>query len=247
MSQYYKPDRNPGWNYGGPKWRLSRSKIGLFTECPRCFYIDRRLGVGQPPGFPFALNSAVDTLLKKEFDVHRDGQTAHPLMKAYGLDMVPFAHEKMNEWRENFKGVQYHHEPTNFIMTGAVDDLWVNKEGEIVVVDYKSTSKPAKVTLDAEWQTSYKRQMEMYQWLLRKLGFKVSNTGYFVYANGKTDRQAFDGKLDFDIDLLPYTGDDSWVGGTLLEIKQCLDSDDMPDSKVGCDYCAYYEARKMLN
>jgi hypothetical protein len=82
---------------------------------------------------------------------------------------------------------------------------------EIVVVDYKSTSKPAKVSLDADWQIGYKRQMEMYQWLLRQLGFRVSNTGYFVYANGKTDREAFDGKLDFDIDILPYTGNGSWV------------------------------------
>ena len=64
MSVYYKPDRSPDWNYGGNKWRLSRSKIGLFLECPRCFYIDNKLGTGRPPGFPFNLNSAVDALLK---------------------------------------------------------------------------------------------------------------------------------------------------------------------------------------
>jgi CRISPR/Cas system-associated exonuclease Cas4 (RecB family) len=162
-------------------------------------------------------------------------------MKAYGLDMVPFDHEKMDEWRENFKGVQYHHEPTNFIMTGAVDDIWVNREGEIVVVDYKSTSKPSKVSLDAEWQDGYKRQMEMYQWLLRKLGHKVSSTGYFVYCNGKTDREAFDGKLDFDIDLIPYTGDDSWVEGTLFDIKKCLDGK-IPQSDPECDFCNYRKA-----
>jgi len=147
----------------------------------------------------------------------------------------------MDEWRENFKGVQYHHEPTNFIMTGAVDDIWVNREGEIVVVDYKSTSKPSKVSLDAEWQDGYKRQMEMYQWLLRRLGHKVSSTGYFVYCNGKTDREAFDGKLDFDIDLIPYTGDDSWVEGTLYKIKECLDGK-IPQSDPECDFCNYRKA-----
>ena len=243
MSEYYNPNRTR--NLYDPNssesFKLSRSKIELFTKCPKCFYMDRRLGVGQPPGFPFALNSAVDTLLKKEFDIHRAKQTAHPLMKAYGLDMVPFDHEKMDEWRENFKGVQYHHEPTNFIMTGAVDDIWVNREGEIVVVDYKSTSKPSKVSLDAEWQDGYKRQMEMYQWLLRKLGHKVSSTGYFVYCNGKTDREAFDGKLDFDIDLIPYTGDDSWVEKTLFDIKKCLDGK-IPQSDPECDFCNYRKA-----
>ncbi|HCY18027.1 TPA: hypothetical protein DHT42_02405, partial [Candidatus Nomurabacteria bacterium] len=129
----------------------------------------------------------------------------------------------------------------NFIMTGAVDDLWINPRGELIVVDYKSTSKQEKVTLDAEWQMGYKRQMEMYQWLLRQLGFKVSDTGYFVYCNGKTDRKAFDGKLEFDIDLIPYTGDDSWVEGALLKVKKCLNGK-IPKASPGCDYCNYREA-----
>jgi RecB family exonuclease len=248
MSEYYKANRIR--NLYDPAsmepFKLSRSKIELYTKCPKCFYIDRRLGVGQIPPFPFALNSAVDTLLKKEFDVHRANGTPHPLMKAYGLDMVPFQHEKMNEWRENFKGVQYHHKPTNFIMTGAVDDLWVDKEGEIVVVDYKATSKPAKVTLDAEWQMSYKRQMEMYQWLLRQAGFKVSNTGYFVYCNGRTDREAFDAKIEFDVDILPYTGDSSWVEKSLFDIKACLDGK-MPVASESCDHCNYRKAANTVD
>jgi CRISPR/Cas system-associated exonuclease Cas4 (RecB family) len=243
MSEYYKSNRTK--NIYDPKsvepFKLSRSKIENFMYCPKCFYLDRRLGIGEPPGFPFNLNTAVDTLLKKEFDLHRAKQKAHPLMKAYGLDAVPFAHEMINEWRENFKGVQYLHEPTNFIVTGAVDDLWQDKNGEIIVVDYKSTSKTSKVTLDADWQDGYKRQMEIYQWLLRKNGLKVSNTGYFVYCNGKTDREAFDGKLEFDIDLLPYTGDDSWIEGKLLEIKKCLDGE-MPEPTTECDYCNYRKA-----
>lgn len=210
-------------------------------HCKKCFYLDRRLGVGQPPGFPFNLNSAVDKLLKKEFDIHRAKQSAHPLMSAYGLAAVPFEHKMMDEWRENFKGVQYRHEPTNFIITGAVDDLWKDGSGEIIVVDYKATSKTTAVNLDADWQDGYKRQMEIYQWLLRKNGLKVSDTGYFVYCNGKTDREAFDAKLEFDINLLPYTGDDSWIEGTLANIKECLDGD-MPEPTPDCDYCNYRQA-----
>lgn len=243
MSEYYRANRIR--NLYDPDsrepFKLSRSKIELFLKCPKCFYLDRRLGVSQPPGFPFSLNSAVDALLKKEFDIHRAKGTAHPLMKAYKLDMVPYQHEMIDEWRENFKGLQYHHEPTNFIMTGAVDDLWINKQGEIVVVDYKSTAKNAEITLDADWQIGYKRQMEMYQWLLKQLGFEVAKTGYFVYCNGQTDRDAFDGKLDFDIKLIPYEGDPSWVEGTLQDIKTCLDGG-IPSSHPECDYCNYRRA-----
>ena len=243
MSQYYKPDRNPNWNYGGDKWRLSRSKIGLFTECARCFYLDNKLGTGRPPGFPFNLNSAVDALLKKEFDIHRDGKTTHPLMKQYKVDAVPFQHPQISVWRENFKGIEYRHPETGFTVSGAVDDVWVTPKGELIIVDYKSTSKDEKIeALDKEWHAGYKQQMEVYQWLFRKNGFKVSNTGYFVYANAGKDKEAFDGQLEFEVTLVPHTGDDSWVEKTLLEIKKCLDSEDIPPAADDCDYCRYREA-----
>lgn len=248
MSQYYNSKRTK--NIYNPKsdepFKLSRSRIDVFLNCQHCFYLDRRLGVDRPPGFPFALNSAVDTLLKKEFDIHRIGKTAHPLMKKYKIDAVPFQHDDLDKWRANFVGVQYHHQSTNFIITGAVDDVWINPKGELIVVDYKSTSKEAEVNLDAEWQIGYKRQMEIYQWLLRQNGHKVSNTGYFVYCNGKTDRKAFDGKLEFDITILNYIGNDNWIENTINNIHKCLNSDEIPKSSSDCDYCAYFESRKEI-
>jgi len=246
MSQYYNPFRakNIFDPASGEPFKLSRSKIDLFVECPRCFYLDRRLGVGRPPGFPFNLNSAVDLLLKKEFDIHRAESNAHPLMTTYGLDLIPFSHPKMNEWRENFKGVQFYFEPANLVLTGAVDDIWVDKKEILYVVDYKSTSKDTEVNLDADWQGGYKRQMEFYQWLLRKNGFGVSDTGYFVYCNGKRDAKAFDAKLEFDIKIIPYKGSDKWVKKTILEAKDCLMSGAVPEASGDCDYCNYREAVK---
>ncbi|HPH78794.1 MAG TPA: PD-(D/E)XK nuclease family protein [bacterium] len=246
MSQYYQAKRTKNIYKPGNQtpFKLSRSKIDLFVECPRCFYLDRRLGVGRPPGFPFSLNSAVDKLLKQEFDIHRATGSRHPLIAKYDLDARPVAHPKLNSWRENFIGVQYHHEPTNFIITGAIDDLWIDSQGNYLVVDYKSTAKDEQIIiLNKEWHAGYKRQMEIYQWLLRKNGLTVSDTGYFVYCNGRTDRQAFDGKLEFDITLIPYAGHDDWIEQTLLEIKSCLLSNKIPTSNPNCDYCAYYDTR----
>ncbi len=218
---------------------LSRSRIENFMKCQRCFYLDRRLGVDQPPGYPFSLNSAVDKLLKKEFDIHRAAGTSHPLFGTYGINAVPFVHEKMDEWRDPFRGVQFYHEPTRFLITGGVDDIWVNPQGKLHVVDYKATSKNGEVSIDADWQIAYKRQMEIYQWLLRRNEFEVANTGYFVYVNGKTDAAAFDGKLEFDIKIIPYEGDDSWVEDTLLKARELLSNNEIPEPAPDCEFCLY--------
>jgi hypothetical protein len=245
MTQYYKPKRTYG--LFDPKsnepFRLSRSKIDSFLNCARCFYLDRRLGVGQPPGYPFSLNSAVDALLKKEFDVYRAAKSSHPLMKKYGVDAVPLQDERMNLWRDALRGgIQFHHQKSNFLVTGGVDDVWVNPKGELIIVDYKATSKTGEVNLDAEWQIGYKRQMEIYQWLFRQNGFKVSPVGYFVYCNGDTDKEAFDAKLEFDIKVIPYEGKPDWVEGVLMDAKKCLISSGIPQASSVCDFCAYRKA-----
>lgn len=244
MSNYYKPlrTRNLYDPASSTPYKLSRSKLELFLNCPRCFYLDRRLGVGQPPGFPFNLNSAVDQLLKAEFDGYRARQAPHPLMAQHGIDAVPFEHPDLDRWRQNFKGVEVHHAATNLLISGAIDDLWIRPDGEVLVVDYKSTSKDGAIGIDADWQVSYKRQMEIYQWLLRGNGLTVSDTGYFIYCNGRRDRAAFDGRLEFDIHLIPYTGSDAWVEACIGDAHRCLNAPNPPQPGPDCDFCKYRAA-----
>lgn len=221
-------------------FRISRSKVQLFLDCPRCFYLDVRLGVKRPAGFPFNLNSAVDFLLKKEFDIHRQNKTPHPFIKETGVNAIPFQHENLDLWRNNFKGVSFLHKKTNFEAFGAVDDLWINLDtNEVIVVDYKATSKNEEVTLDAEWQDGYKNQMEFYQWLLRNNGLKVSDQGWFVYCNGRKDLDGFDNHLEFIVKMLPYEGNTSWIEPTLEKIKNCLNSNHTPNPNEECDHCRF--------
>jgi CRISPR/Cas system-associated exonuclease Cas4 (RecB family) len=236
--------RNKDWNYGGTKWKLSRSKIDLFMQCQKCFYLDNKLGITRPKFPPFNLNTAVDTLFKKEFDIHRSKNEPHPLMEKYNIDAVPFKHKDLDDWRENFVGIQFMHEPTNMIISGAIDDVWVNKRGELIVVDYKATSKDEVITLDDEWKQGYKRQIEVYQWLLRQKGFEVHEKGYIVYANGQTDKNIFDGKLEFDVTILEHEGNPDWVEPTIFAIKETLEKSEIPEANENCEYCGYCELRK---
>ncbi len=244
MSPYYKGKREKNiFNPDASKpFKLSRAKLENFVKCPRCFYIDRRLGVGQVQGPPFNINSAIDHLLKKEFDEYRESGAPHPLMCEAGIDAVPCQHEKLDLWRQNFQGVQVQHKPTNLLITGAIDDLWVTPSGQHIVVDYKATSKDSPVSLDASWQDQYKRQMEIYQWLLRGNGLEVSDTGYFVYCNGRRSEPRFSHRVEFDISVISYVGNDSWVDSCITDAHACLVSDEIPAVKWNCDFCTYYSA-----
>jgi PD-(D/E)XK nuclease superfamily len=219
---------------------LSRTKVDLFLECPRCFYLDRRLGISRPAGFPFNLNSAVDALLKKEFDAYRARGEPHPYMREAGLNAVPHAHPQLDAWRANFKGVRTVHEQSGLELFGAIDDLWRDLgTNELIVADYKATSKDAEVTLDADWQDGYKRQMEFYQWLIRRQGLSVAKRGWFVYANGRKDLERFDNRLEFRMKLIPYDGDDAWIEGTLQKIGEALRAPQPPKATADCEYCAF--------
>lgn len=235
-------------------YKLSRSKIELFMQCRRCFWLDVRCKITRPSGPPFNINKAIDELFKKEFDTYRAKGEPHPLMVEAGVSAVPFSHDDLDKWRHNFTGVSTLHAPTNLHIFGAVDDVWVDQDGKLIVVDYKATAKDKPVkALGAEgtWHDMYRRQMEIYQWLLAQNGFDVSPTGYFVYATGTSDRDTFDNVVEFETHVFPHHGSFDWVEETIAEMKACMDSDEMPavgTAAMGgpCEHCTYARARTEL-
>lgn len=219
--------------------KLSRSKIELLLDCPRCFWLEMKHGIKRPAMPPYTINNAVDYLLKQEFDIYREKGTRHPVMEKHNINAVPFRHEHMNKWRHNFTGVQFYHEPTDFLVYGAVDDIWVNPEGDLHVVDYKATGANQHNIYD-----SYKRQMEIYQWLLRASGFRVSDTGYFVFARVSKAGGFGMGEavLTFDMFIEPQKGDDSWLPEALNDARLIFNSKKAPNSSLNCEYCRYRKA-----
>jgi hypothetical protein len=195
------------------------------------------------PSWP--INSAVDALLKKEFDEHRKEQTVHPALLELDCDFVPFQHPDIDNWRNNFQGINFYDKPNNLHLYGAVDDIWLSKNGDLVVVDYKATAKPEPVTelSNEPWHMAYRRQIEFYQWLLIKNGFSVAKSGFWLYATARNNAPEFDQKLIFDLRLIEHPGDYSWVEPTINAAKAALDSDELPSPSTNCDFCNYSIAR----
>jgi hypothetical protein len=231
-------------------FKLSRGKFSDFLSCPRCFYMDRVLGLAEP-GMPgWALNSATDELLKKEFDECREKQLPHRLFKNYGLNnIVPFKHEEMDAWRDSMRrGLMYRFEDSNIILSGGVDDIWQDtKTQELIVVDYKSQASNEIVETESYlagvYHQGYKIQLDFYNYLLQGMGFTISPISYFLVVNADKSLSGFNGNMKFSETIIPYKHDMSWIPSKIRQMIKVMNQNNIPDSHESCENCAYVRAR----
>ena len=231
-------------------FKISRSKFSNFLDCKRCFYLERVKGLKDPSMPGWALNSAVDELLKREFDHYRKLQKPHPFVVKNKLKLIPFKHEKIDYWRDALRGgISFLDEDTNLEIHGGVDDIWFDKDKEeLVVVDYKAQSKEGAVEteeyLENKYHQGYKIQMDIYVYILRQMKFKVSDTAYFLVCNGLKTPEKFDATLHFDLTLVPYDTDAGWVKDKITQMKKVLDSKEVPEINKFCEKCMFLDTGK---
>ncbi|MFH0878043.1 MAG: hypothetical protein V1863_07485, partial [Candidatus Omnitrophota bacterium] len=112
--------------------QLSPNSLNLFLECPCCFWLDKRQGVKRPPPYPYALNSAVDVLLKGEFDKYRSKGEPHPLLIAHNIPAKLFPNQDLlDQWRSNFSGIRFYDKDLDATLFGAVDDILQFPDGKL--------------------------------------------------------------------------------------------------------------------
>ena len=227
-SRIYSPGQNE-------QLKLSRAQVSLFKECPRCFYMKQRHGIGRPGSPPYLLNSAVDGLLKNEFEIYRESQTPHPLFEENKLNFIPYKYDLFGQ-QEKWRSIKYQDEKRNMVLSGIIDDLWLDKDtNKLVLADYKATSTKKEINIFL----FFKWQMDFYHWLLKKTDRNISTDTYFVYANADRYRDRFDATLHFNMSLKRYAVDDSWVEPTLDNIRTVLDDDKIPEPYSECKNCNY--------
>jgi len=246
----YKPEKPE-------PYELSRSRIENFVRCPACFFLQQARGVKFPSIPGFNINEATDVLLKRDFDQHRRAQTSHPFLQKLGMGhLIPFQHASFELWTQSLQfgaAGRFHtvHEDTNLKVGGGLDDVWLNTNtGNVHIVDYKSTSQksPGKeINLEGWWKESYKRQMDFYIWVMRRLGIDTSGIGYFLYCDGdRFTRESFLGDrsatMTFKMTLIPYEADLAWIDPTLGKIKDLLNTNDCPDHSKQCEHGVFLDA-----
>jgi len=158
----------------------------------------------------------------------------------HGLNWLPYEHPALDQWRNNFQGIRFHHQALNLLLYGALDDVWIDMDTkELSVVDYKATATTPFDKIDKPWHDAYKMQISFYSWLLENLGFPMSGKGIILYANGQNNAPAFDGKLSFSEQLFVFQTDSSWILPTLENIRKMLQRHTHPASNPDCKWCKF--------
>ena len=196
--------------------------------------------IRRPQPYPYALNQAVDTLLKQEFDQYRKRRELHPLLVAYNVPAKLFPDQKLlDEWRNNMKGIRYYDASLDATLFGAVDDILQFSDGSVAPMDYKSTGSSVANIYDR-----FQLQMDVYTFLLEKNGYKTPRKGCLAFyivdkENGFKDR------LPFKKEIHIIDTDPSYVQGLFSEAVKLLRRDNPPAShSPDCKYGKWLDLAK---
>jgi hypothetical protein len=218
---------------------LSRTKIDLFFDCNRCFYLDQRFGIKRPHGTPLVINNFVVNHFKNKINEYRSSQNVFPDSEKINKKLIPSDHNLINSWNHPFKGIYYVDKKTNFKLKASLDDVWFcDDTKKYLPVTIKSTSKKKDLVLENIWP-GYWKQLSLYSYLLSKNLMETTSTGIMIYINASSNSPSDKKKIDFDLSIFEKSIDLTWIEPTLNDIYSILNSDSVPLNRHNCKYCKY--------
>ena len=222
--------------------QLSPNSLNLYLDCPHCFWLDKNLGIKRPPPYPYALNSAVDALLKEEFDAYRKRNMEHPLLKNNHIKAHLFPNQKLlNQWRNNLAGIRYFDQDLQATLFGAVDDVLEFDDKKIAPLDYKSTG-----SLVANVYDRFQLQLDTYTYLMEKNGFVTPRKGYLAFYIVDKNKGFID-RLPFRKEIMQIDTNPGDIYEIFKDAVACLRKDSPPKHSSDCKFGKWLkEAKKYI-
>ena len=233
----------------GKAIQLSPNSLNLYLECPHCFWLDKNLGTKRPPPYPYALNSAVDSLLKEEFDNYRAKNLPHPLLAENNINAKLFSNQRLlNQWRNNFAGIRFFDPDLQATLFGAVDDVLEfdsspgsGQDRKIAPLDYKSTGSSVAKIYDR-----FQLQLDTYTFLMEKNGFKTTRKGYLAFYIVDKSRGFID-RLPFRKEVLEIETNPSDIYEIFKEAVAVLRQTTPPDHSQDCKFSQWLKGAKAFS
>lgn len=212
---------------------ISPSQIGLLLECPRCLWLYFREGLKRPSGpFP-SLPGGFDLLFKRYFDGFRRKGELPPELAGIVEAKLFDEMDKLDVWRNNWKGIRAEFPELKLLLKGAIDDLLVNKKGEFVPLDFKTRGYPTKEDTAAHYQT----QLDLYALLFEKNGYTVADYGYLLFFWPQTYAEK---SADFETELVKVDISPERGMATLQEVVKIVGGQ-QPPAHSNCEFCKFRE------
>jgi hypothetical protein len=221
---------------------LSPNSLNLYLECPHCFWLDKNLGIKRPPPYPYALNSAVDALLKEEFDTYRAKNLAHPMLTENNIKAHLFGNQKLlNQWRNNFAGIRFFDEVLQATLFGAVDDVLEFDDAKLAPLDYKSTGSSAANVYDR-----FQLQLDTYTFLMEKNGYQTKRKGYLAFYIVDKSRGFID-RLPFRKEIMEIETNPSDIYEVFKDAVACLRQASPSPHSSDCQFGKWLEGAKTFS
>jgi len=218
--------------------KISPSTINLFKDCPRCFYLHLIKNIKRPQGIFPSLPGGMDKILKEHFDRFMEKGELPPELREEITGYKLYDNkENLKIWRNNFRGIQHLDKKSNILIRGAVDNI-LEKNGKLIVLDYKTRGYPLK----EDTHEHYITQMDIYNFLLRKNGYKTEDYTYllFYYPNKVTET----GEVIFDTKLIKIETSVKRAEKIINDAIDVLTSGKEPKASEDCEYCLLRKEKK---
>ena len=210
---------------------LSPNSLNLYLDCPHCFWLDKKISIKRPPPYPYALNAAVDVLLKEEFDAYRKRNEPHPLLVEHKIKANLFQNQRLlDQWRDNLQGLRFYDKELRATLFGAVDDVLEFPNGLLAPLDYKSTGSRVANVYD-----QFQLQLDIYTFLLEKNGYKTNKKGYLAFYIVDKDKGFID-RLPFRKEIHRIDTNPADVYEIFKDAVDVLKKDNPPPHSKDCAF-----------
>lgn len=226
--------------------QFSYSKLGAFADCPRCFWMVWHKDLVIPRGKAGSLPQGMDSHLKRRYDFYRGTLMKKPPELA-GVSGTLYDNQAViKKWRYWKTGLQT--EVDGIKIIGALDDAWLNEDGTMNMLDYKTRASAPKDGYAAQY---YGRQADFYDLLLRANDIKASTFGMFVFYHPENEHISYGAIPAQDVGILvPFTitiqhveADRDRCIQLIRDAAACLRGP-LPANKPECEYCKLVEGYK---